>query len=402
MASPILILSVAGGAVDRLERLLHARGYEVTSETDIAAAVRAAPAHRLVIVEAADSARAVALTRRVQKQLGDQLPILAVAHGHDIDDRVALLEAGADDVLGQPFDERELEALVEALLLRTAPGLAVPAAGEIAAAGLRSGRGRVFAIAATKGGSGSTTLAVNLALALGERPEADVAIADLDLYHGQVAVHLDVRGDVHTAQLARHSQDEMAELLTSAGADHASGLTVFAAPHRPDEGAQVTDVDVRRLVGALRSQHSYVVVDAGTVIDARALALLQLSERVVLTVTPEIPALRTLHGFLEVIADSGTLSDRLVFVLNQVFARPMLSAEQIEENLGVKFALQIPYSDRLFLQAVNEGQPLLTAAPRSPQAAQIRRLAGLLLGEAQTEAGEAEPRGRLGTFRRRG
>ncbi|CAN5277125.1 hypothetical protein BH24CHL7_BH24CHL7_03620 [soil metagenome] len=402
MASPILLLSVAGTAADRLERLLHARGYEVTSETDIAAAVRAAPAHRLVIVEAADSSRAVALTRRVQKQLGDQLPILAVAHGHDIDDRVALLEAGADDVLGQPFDERELEALVEALLLRTAPGLAVPGAGEIAAAGLRSGRGRVFAIAATKGGSGSTALAVNLALALGERPEADVAIADLDLYHGQVAVHLDVRGDVHTAQLARHSQDDMAELLTSAGADHASGLTVFAAPHRPDEGANVTAADARRLVGALRSQHSYVVVDAGTVMDARALALLQLSEKVVLTVTPEIPALRTLHGLLEVIADSGTLSDRIVFVLNQLFARPMLSAEQIEENLGVKFALQIPYSDRLFLQAVNEGQPLLTAAPRSPQAAQIRRLAGLLLGEEQQEAGEAEPRRRRGAFRRRG
>jgi len=402
VASPILLLSVAGTAADRLERLLHARGYEVTSETDIAAAVRAAPAHRLVIVEAADSSRAVALTRRVQKQLGDQLPILAVAHGHDIDDRVALLEAGADDVLGQPFDERELEALVEALLLRTAPGLAVPGAGEIAAAGLRSGRGRVFAIAATKGGSGSTALAVNLALALGERPEADVAIADLDLYHGQVAVHLDVRGDVHTAQLARHSQDDMAELLTSAGADHASGLTVFAAPHRPDEGANVTAADARRLVGALRSQHSYVVVDAGTVMDARALALLQLSEKVVLTVTPEIPALRTLHGLLEVIADSGTLSDRIVFVLNQLFARPMLSAEQIEENLGVKFALQIPYSDRLFLQAVNEGQPLLTAAPRSPQAAQIRRLAGLLLGEEQQEAGEAEPRRRRGAFRRRG
>ncbi|HSH21330.1 MAG TPA: hypothetical protein VK992_01770, partial [Candidatus Caenarcaniphilales bacterium] len=380
MPSPVLLLSVAGPTAHRVERLLQARGFDVTVEADLGAAARVAPQHQLIIVEAADSARVIALTRRARKQLGNELPILAVGHGHEIEERVSLLEAGADDVLGQPFDERELEALVEALLLRSGGAQALPDASRASATGgARPTRGKVLVFAAAKGGAGVTTLAVNAAVMLAARPGSDVAIADLDMYHGQVSVHLDVRGNLSTAELARHHHGEVAELLPTAASIHASGLTVFGAPHRPDEAAHVTPADVRRLVDVLRGQHALVVVDAGTAIDARAVALLEMADRLVLVVTPEIPALRTLHALLELLADSGTGSDRTLFVLNQLFPRPMLSVEQIEENLGLKFSVQVPYDERLYVKAVNEGQPIATAASRSEPVEQVRRLAALLL-----------------------
>jgi pilus assembly protein CpaE len=395
---PVLLLSIAGPTADRIERLLQARGFQVTVETDVAATVSAAAEHGLVILEAADTERLVALTRRMRKQLGGQLPILAVGRGHEVDERVALLEAGADDVIGQPFDERELEALVEALLLRSSAALSDGrAAGSAPAAATR--RGQVFVFVATKGGSGATTLAVNVALLLAMRPDTDVAIADLDFYHGQVALHLDVRGDVSTAHLARQRQEDAVDILPTAAAVHSSGLTVFAAPHRPDEGTRVTASDVRRLVDVLRAEHSFVIVDAGTTVDERSLALLQMADRAVIAVTPEIPALRTLHGLLEVLADSGTMSDRTLFVLNQAFPKPMLSAEQIEENLGVKFALQVPYHPRLFSRAVNEGEPLVAAAGRSKQAQQLRHLTSLLLDEGETR--ETTGRRRFGGLMKR-
>jgi pilus assembly protein CpaE len=384
--APVLLFSVAGPAANRIQRLLHARGFEVTLDSDPSTLAAADP-HGLVIVDAADTARVVALTKRVRKQVHDKLPVLAVGHGHEVEERVALLEAGADDVLGQPFDERELEALVEALLLRSAAPALADGKEVAVPAGTRTGRGQVFVFVATKGGSGATTLAVNVAVLLATRPEADVAIADLDFYHGQVALHLDLRGDVSTAQLARQQHEGATELLPAAAAVHESGLIVFAAPHRPDEGSRVTAADVRRLVDALRGEHAFVVVDAGTSIDDRTLALLQMADRVVLSVTPEIPALRTLHGLLEVLADSGTMSDRILFVLNQVFPKPMLSTDQIEENLGIKFALQVPYHKRLYVKAVNEGQPLVIADARSAPAQQMRRLTALLLGEVEADAG---------------
>lgn len=392
MPTPVLLLSVAGSAGDRIKRLLHARGYDVTVETELAGATRAAATHRLVVVEAADAARVVALTRRVRKQLGNEVPILAVAHGHDVEERVALLEAGADDVLAQPLDERELEALVEALLMRTAPAQARPDDVQPSAhAASRAARGRVFVFAATKGGAGSTTLAVNTALVLAMRPGLDVAIVDMDLYHGQVAVHLDVRGDLSTAQLAVYEQPDRPELLAAAAARHANGLAVYFAPHRPDEGSAVTPAQVRRLIDDIRSQHGIVVVDAGTVMDARALALLEMADQVILSVTPEIPALRTLHGLLEVLADTGTVADRTHFVLNQVYPKAMLTAEQIEENLVVKFALEIPYHQQLYVKAVNEGQPVVLANWRSAPSVQMRHLADMLMGD---ESGEPAAGGR--------
>ena len=403
MATSVLLLSIAGQAADRIERLLQARGYDVTGESDPEALAGAARQHRLVILEAADASRVAALTRRVRKQLGDHLPILAVAHGPDIEERVALLEAGADDVLVQPFDERELEALVEALLARTTAALPL---GEVATPGAastrRGGRGQVFAVAATKGGAGSTTLAVNTALVLAMRPETDVAIADMDLYRGQVAAHLDLRSDLSTAQLALYDAADRAEQLAASGARHANGLTVYAAPHRPDEGSGVLPAQARALVESLRAQHELLIVDVGTVMNARAVSLLEMADRAVITVTPEIPALRSLHGLLEVLADGSVVGDRALFVLNNVFPKPMLSAEQIEENLGIKFALQVPYEQQLYVKAVNEGNPVVLAAWRSAPSVQIRRLAAMLLGEETAEPASDGARRSLGSLIKRG
>lgn len=401
MASSVLLVSVAGSTADRVERLLHTRGYDVVTEGDAARAAAAAPEHRLVIVEAADTARVVALTQRLRKLIGDRPPILAVAHGNDIEERVQLLEAGAEDVLAQAFDERELEALVEALLLRTTAALLPQGGAPAAHIAVRAARGQVFAFAATKGGAGATTLAVNAAVALALRPELDVALVDMDFYRGQAAMHLDIRGDLSTAQLARSSGADLSERIQPAGVRHATGVMVFPAPHRPDEGAQITPAQARAVVDEVRRQHPVVVVDAGSTIDARALALLDQADRVVLVVTPEIPALRTLHGLLEVMADGTTIADRTTFVLNQVFAKPMLAADQIEENLGVKFALQIPYHDRFYGKAVNEGEPVVTAAPRSPQARELKRLAAKLIGEEAAEEPESQPRRLIPSFRRR-
>ena len=67
----------------------------------------------------------------------------------------------------------------------------------------------------------------------------------------------------------------------------------------------------------------------------------------------------------------------------------------------MKFALQIPYHDRFYVKAVNEGEPVVTAAPRSPQARELKRLAAKLIGEEAAEAPESQPRRLIPSFRRR-
>ena len=411
MSSRVLLLSVNGAAREAVVQVLKETGAALSVLDDPAAAAREALAHQLLIADADSDegvGRLVHGLREAAEGAGEARPLLlAIAHSDDVEQRVMLLEQGADDVLVQPFDPRELEAMVEALLLQAAPVRQLTTQEPSDAGDTGGGRreGRVFVFVAAKGGVGSTALAVNTALALAETAKSGVALADLDFHHGQVATFLDIPATSTTADLARDDQ-ALADvsLLWQLGVAHASGVHVFAAPSRPDLGAAVDHEQAVRLLRVLRRAFPFVVIDAGSVLEWRSLALMDAADRVVITLTPEIPSLRVLRGALEVLSEGETATDRTLFVLNNLFARQVVSAEQIAEHLAVQIALEVPYDPELFLTAANEGNPIMARAPRSAQAQAFRRLAGMLRGDVELPAdGQAQQRkGRLGGLLKRG
>jgi pilus assembly protein CpaE len=317
-----------------------------------------------------------------------------------VEERVRLLEAGADDVLTRPIDPRELEALVEALLLRApVAGLAEGAAGVTLTPRPSGEPGRVIAFASAKGGSGTTTLAVNIALVLAEMAPGNVAVADFDLYHGQVSTHLDIYPRSSTAALAREEHDTLnPEVFQEAGRQHSGGLTVFGGPYRPDDGLDITGSQLVGLLEHLRQLYGTVVIDAGSVLDVRILDVLDRADEVVLVLTPDIPSLRLLHAGLQVLSESGSATDRATFVVNQVYPRQMIDGEQIEEHLGIKVGMEIPYDGENFLKAVNEGQPLVAFGHRSSATAALRKLATQLTN-GEVEAVTLPAQGRTGRFK---
>jgi pilus assembly protein CpaE len=399
----ILIVALGGADSERIAEPLIARGHQVTKVTGLAGAGRGLAEAELVIVDAKATAAAVDGCRRLRKSAPTGLPIMAVAQSHDIEERIGLLEAGADDVLGEPFDARQLEALAEALLSRRQP---MPADAGDGGAGMprpAGGMGRVICFGAAKGGVGTTLLAVNTAVALAQRG-LSVAIADLDFHHGQVAAHLDLRATRSTAHLARDTHlFDNPHGLTEFAVTHASGALVYGAPLRPDEGSLISVDDVIEFVRALRTVHPLTIIDAGSVPGSRALALLGLADQAMVVVTPEIPGLRALSGALTVMNESGMAGEQNVFVMNRPFAGGQISRADIEQNLGVKVALEIPFDGEGCLRSVNEGQPLVTLAPRSPVAAAVGRLASVIVdGATVGDNAEAPRRRRLGGLLRRG
>ena len=131
----------------------------------------------------------------------------------------------------------------------------------------------------------------------------------------------------------------------------------------------------------------------------RALPVLDKADRVALVVTPDIPSLRLIHAALQVLADSGSAADRATYVVNDIYPRPMIGPEQIEEHLGLKVGHQVPYDGETFVKAVNEGQPYIVQSRRTPPAAAIRRLAEALSdGTAAVDEPEPQKRGKLRGF----
>lgn len=377
------MLASGGQPLDSVTRPLEAAGHTVTRSSNPADAHRLLLDQQLVIVAAPDSASLTLLCRRINDEAGSaHPPILAIASTSDVETRVQLLEAGADDVLAEPIDERELEALVEALVLRGGATRTAPTGGATAPAA-PAAPGKTIAFVAAKGGSGVTALAVNTALVLAEMAPGNVAIADLDMYHGQVSTHVDLYGRHSTAGLAREEWLTDSESIRGSGKLHSGGLAVFGGPYRPDEGYQVSAEQLLTLVETLRRAYGTLVLDLGSTLDVRTLNVLQHVDRLVIVVTPDIPALRLLHAALQVISESGKAVDRAVFVVNEIYQHPMIGPSQIEEHLGIKVGLDVPYDGDNFVKAVNEGQPLALSAHRTPAAAAIRRLAGLVTDETQ-------------------
>jgi pilus assembly protein CpaE len=256
--------------------------------------------------------------------------------------------------------------------------------------------GRVIVFASAKGGSGTTTLAVNTALVLAEMAPGNVAIADMDMFHGQVSTHLDIYGRGSTATLAREDLHSP-EMVTDSGRRHPSGLMVYGGPYRPDDAQGVTSDQLKALIATLRGVYATVVVDGGSTLDGRAMAILNAADRLALVVTPDIPALRLLHAALEVLSEMGNAADRTTFVVNDIYPKSSISADQIEEHLSIRVGLTVPYDSESFLRAVNFGQPIVSSSRRSSAAGSLRKLAEML-ADNKVDDGPPPPvkKGRLG------
>jgi pilus assembly protein CpaE len=400
LSSRVVLVSLGGNA-QGLASALSRLDLSVSVARDLNAAMLELPDSQLIVVEAPDAASLALVCRRINDEAGSSHPpILAVVAGRDVETRVKVLEAGADDVLSQPIDERELAAMVDALLLRSAPAAAARGAAPQASATPRpqGAPGRIIVFASAKGGSGTTTLAVNTALLLAEMAPGNVAIADMDMFHGQVSTHLDIYGRGSTATMARDDlRSQTPDMIADSGRLHPSGLMVYGGPYRPDDAHAVTSDQLKDLLATLRGMYATVIVDGGSTLDGRAMTVLNAADRLAIVVSPDIPSLRLLHAALEVLSEMGNAADRTTFVVNDIYPKSSISADQIEEHLSIRVGLTVPYDSENFLRAINEGQPIVSLSRRSHAAAAIRKLSEVLAdNDIDDGAPRPQKKGRLG------
>jgi pilus assembly protein CpaE len=388
VASRILLVSDATD--DVVASALATPSHEVTRVADPSAAIAAEGEHEVIVVDLGGDYRDVIDACRIAREAPElaTVPILALSQGDDIDERIGLLEAGVDDVMVRPFDPRELDARVEALVLRyqRSKGMGDQSTGGPVIAVRDASQQRLVAVFSPKGGVGTTTVAVNVAVALAAHSPGRVAIIDLDLQFGQVATHLNIPPRLSIADMARDDVSLRDPGVFQTYLDrHSSGLAVLSAPLSPDGGSSVTGPIVERILETAGRAFQFVVVDTGSGIDPRSEAVLNKATDIVIVVTPEFPALKAVHAMRELLDLSSERMAETTFILNQIFAREILRSRDIEEALGTKIAMTIPYDAFAFLKSVNEGVPVVVGAPRSAAAEQLNRLASQISGIEVTD-----------------
>jgi len=382
-ASTIIIIEADPKSAASLAPILTTSGYTVTASGDPDEAIPKVVDHQLAIIDLGGGKRSgIEVCRQIRATPAMAgVPILCVAATDDVEERIGYLEAGADDVIARPFDAREVEARVEALLLRFRRSKDL--APVISADGLTMAKARrTVVVYSPKGGVGTTTIATNIAVAAATRRPNRVVLLDLSLQFGGVATHLDLEPKQTISDVIR---DEAAlrepELLRSYATRHESGLHVLAAPATPEAADLVTADHVTHIIGTLLEAYDAVVIDAGSKLDDRILNAFEAAETIVLPVYPEMAALRAVHNLLDYLNEAGTMGAKSTFVLNNVFAGEILKTRDIEAALGTRVSLDLPYDPFLYLKAVNEGVPVVVGAPRSLAAEQLTKLSTMAFGQ---------------------
>lgn len=340
----------------------------------------------------------IAATEAIRSnQPSTQVIILSVQNDQNYMRRAML--AGARDFLTKPpmgdelisairragemaISEKEKAARVQAAPLPGTPG----------GVGLGYGgpRGKIVSVYSPKGGTGCTTLAVNLAMVLND-PDTKVALVDGNLQFGDVAVFVNEQGKNTVVDLAPRADELDAEIVEEVMVKHsASGLHILAAPSRPEYAEKVTSGQFSRMLEYLTQLYAYVIVDTSPTLTDVTLATIEASDIILLVTTQDIPSIKNCRLFLDLLQNLGIKRDRVMFIMNRFDKKTNITPDRVADNLKQEVALVIPADDATTVKAVNRGVPFVLDNKNQPASRGVLSLAEGLRTRVAAEDSDGE------------
>jgi pilus assembly protein CpaE len=288
-------------------------------------------------------------------------PILVLTVQSGLQDRIKSFEAGADDHLSKPFEPAELVMRVTALLRRME---AVKLSEHKAATRPSS---HMIAVHSLRGGTGSSTLAVNLGVALARLWREPTILLDLTMTAGQVALMLNMALRRTWADIAHFSPKELdANALSSIVTGHESGLHFIAAPTFPTQTETLRGETVGTAIQIAKTQYEYVVADLSHDFSDYSIQALDAADLILIVGSPDMASIRAANAALDTYEKLGYSGDKIKLVLNTPapFPPSSLTREKIETALKMPALATIPFVQNVFINAINLGQPVVYHQPQ--------------------------------------
>ncbi len=216
-------------------------------------------------------------------------------------------------------------------------------------------RGKVFTVVNAKGGSGATTVAVNLALAL-QAAHGNVALVDLAPL-GHAALHLNLKAPFTVADAIRNLHRMDSSLLDSFMTRHSGGMQLLAGANTP-ASTEPSTAEYARLFDMLATQFRYVVVDASSRVDAATRLVGNLSEKVLLVAHADVASLWSAARVVQFLGETNG-KERVKLVLNRFRKIPGFHETDAETASGASLLWRIPNQYFAVSSAIDRGIPLM-------------------------------------------
>ncbi len=263
-------------------------------------------------------------------------------------------------------------------------------------------RGQLVTVFSPKGGVGKTTIAVNLAIALSEKGTKRVCVVDLDLGFGDIAITLQLIPARTMADAVNFESGLDFSVLQPLLTPHNTGINALVAPVQPDARDSIPAALVGRILGMLKENFDYVVVDTAPTFDEFVLQAFDETDTLFLVTTLDVPTLKNVKIAVETLDLLNFPKARRRLVLNRADDKVGLSSEEVEGTLSMKIDAAIPTSSQV-ANATNSGEPITAAIPKHPVSLAITSMARTISAPVEpgstTTPAHAEPT-RRGLLRR--
>jgi pilus assembly protein CpaE len=359
MAGKVLVVDDDASVQRLLQYTLRQEGFEVVVAADGTEGFRLWQHESPALVLLDVSLRGMdgyEVAARIRAEEGEgHVPIIMLTAERDVQQKVRALRSGADDYLIKPFHPGELLARMKSLLARFGQGDTLVG---------RPPMGRVHAYYGAKGGVGTTTIAINAAIALRGLGRT-VCLVDGNLQFGDHRVFLDLGQDRKGISDVAAAPSIDVDLLRSILVTHDSGVDLLLAPPSPESADLVTNAHMHVILGHLREMYDYVIVDIDKRLDDLNLGVLDVADTIFVVMTADLSCLKNVRLVLETIANLGYSASKLQLVLNRANAFTGISSKNAESALRRPIEHEIVNEYRGAISALNTGAPFMSTKPSS-------------------------------------
>ncbi|TFG69353.1 MAG: response regulator [Thermomicrobiales bacterium] len=355
MAAKILVVDDDPNVQRLLQYTLKQEGYDVVVASDGAEGFRLWGAEEpdLILLDVMlpklDGYQ-VATKIRTEEGSASHVPIIMLTAEREVEQKVRGLRAGADDYLIKPFHPAELLARIKSLLARFAPKDALLA---------RPPLGRVLAFYGAKGGVGTTTIAINAAIALHRELGRKVCLVDGNLQFGDHRVFLDLGLDRKSIVDVVTAPSIDVDLVRQVVVKHDSGIDLLLAPPSPETAELVRPDHLPFIADQLRTLYDYTIIDIDKRLDDVNLGVFEAAETIFVVMTADLSCLKNVRLILETIEHLGYPAGKVELVLNRSNAFTGISVKNAEGALKRTIEHQVVNEYRGAISALNSGAPFM-------------------------------------------
>jgi len=305
-----------------------------------------------------------------------------------------LLRKGADEFVPYPLPEGELQAAIDRLKRPADTAPAAPPVSEPLAQPT-DGEGVILAVQGLAGGTGATTLAVNLAWELINADKSkppQVCLLDFNLQFGSVSTFLDLpRRDV-VFEMWSDTEILDEDVFRQALLTYEDKMRVLTAPTDIPPLDMITSEDVTRVLELARQHFDYVIVDMPTTLVQWTEAVLHACQICFFTLELDMRSAQNALRVKRALQSEGLPIEKLRYCLNRAPKFTDLNGKsrvkRMAESLEIGIELQLPDGGRAVTQSADHGLPLASSAAKNPLRREISKLARSLhaLGKDDAEA----------------